>query len=180
MKFKTKLCALCAVICALCATGARADVVDFYMGGGIGAGTVYSDTVNRFSTTSYAAALGIDAPIIRAEAEYNYIAGSRAGNSFNKNIGMLNGYVKVLPTPIIKPYIGAGVGYMFGGRISGRLNSTLRSDPAYAGMAGVQIKIPFIGIYVDVEGRVMYAPDAFPNRANMIMPEARIKLRYIF
>jgi len=187
MKNKTKFLILYSLLFVLCEGVARADVIDFYVGGVAGAGAVYSNISNssdslknHFSTMSYGGMFGIDIPVIRAEAEYNYLTGTRGGNTFNKNIGMLNGYIKFLPTPIIKPYIGAGIGVAFGGKISGALNANLKSDAAYAGMIGVQVKIPATSIFVDVEGRVLYAPNAFPGNTNMLMPEARVKLRYLF
>lgn len=163
---------LCIVPCALCLCApARAGVaIDFYAGLSGGLGGMWANS-NNAASQSYGAMMGIDIPLIRVEAEYDYLRRT----DLNAHVGMLNGYIK-MPMPVIKPYIGGGIGQVFGGE-AGSIN--LDSTTAYQGMLGVQIEIPAAPIVLDAETRVLYANDILPG-VDMTQWDARLKLRYMF
>ncbi|MDR2268722.1 MAG: hypothetical protein LBD94_00885, partial [Rickettsiales bacterium] len=121
-----------------------------YIPSGAGIPSTLKDLRN--SAESYGAVLGIDIPVIRIEGEYDYL--------LSKNVdiqaAMINLYIKLFPTPIVKPYIGAGIGSAFAGRIGGDIDQKVESSKAFQGMLGLQISIPATSLFVDVEGRVFY------------------------
>lgn len=172
------------------ASAADASVVaDFYLGGMVGAGgqTMFSkDEHDASSSRLIGAIVGVDIPVFRIEGEYNYIDSS----DFNANTAMLNGYVKV-PSTLIQPYIGAGIGTMFSGKHTitdtegVKTNFDIDSTAAYQAMLGATIDILAVPIKFDVEGRVLYAPDIYKIEKTDITPDimeynVRIKMRYIF
>ena len=164
----------------LCApTAANAKVADMYAGASLGLSALHSGGEN-FITQSYGAMFGLDMPVFRAEVEYNYLSGNRKSMDINNNMAMLNGYAKLMKTPMIKPYVGAGVGMVFGGKVSGNGVSTdLNSRVAYQGMLGFQTNIPATDLYVDLEYRMAYANKIAPD-ADFWLNEIRVKLRYVF
>ena len=166
---------LFSIICALCLPiTVRADFLDFYGGAVVGAGTNFIDS-RAHGGNSYGAMFGVDIPLIRAEAEYNYVHGKRNNDTVNLNIGMLNGYLKT-PFPIIKPYIGAGIGRVFGGNSD---MVDIHSATAYQGMVGIQFDTFFLPLFIDAETRVLLANGIAPD-VNLTIWDARLKLRYHF
>ena len=171
----TKLALVSMLIAAAAAAPAKADTLDFYAGGIIGAGTSFQGD-RAFGGLSYGAVLGIDIPVLRAEAEYNYLRGKRNGDSINAHVGMVNGYIKFLPTPVIKPYIGLGLGSTLGG---GMADEDIKAAWAVQGMLGIQIDLTFIPVWVDLETRLLHAAKATPDDG-LTQWDARMKLRYAF
>lgn len=172
-----------------CGSAANAGVVtDFYVGTMVGAGgqTLFAKDTHKTSTSRLIGAIaGVDIPVFRIEAEYNYIDSSELGT----NSAMLNGYVKV-PSTLIQPYIGVGFGTVFGGnhKITEAGVTTkykLDSTAAYQGMLGATIAILAVPLKFDIEGRVLYAPDIYTIPETNVKPDlmeynARIKMRYVF
>lgn len=170
---------LTAVSILLYGANANAGMLfDLYAGATIGAGaaTVFSDgTEETHSAQSYGAVIGLDIPVFRFELEYDYMQ----PNNANLHLGMINAYAK-LPTPIINPYLGGGVGNIFGGKVG---DIDVESSVAYQAMLGATFDIPVLPIKVDAEGRALYAPDFYnilDEKPDLLQYELRLKLRYIF
>ncbi len=173
------------------ASAANASVVaDFYVGGmvGVGGQTIFSSNEHDTSTSRLLGAIaGVDIPVFRVEGEYNYID----SQDLDTSAIMVNAYFKV-PSTLIMPYIGAGIGTVFGGKHEFTDANTqiktkydIHSTAAYQGMLGATIDILAVPIKFDVEGRVLYAPDIYKIEATNTTPDlmeynARIKMRYIF
>ena len=168
-----------------CATAANAGVVaDFYVGGMVGAGgqTLFNKDTNKTSASRLLGAVaGVDIPVFRIEAEYNYIDSSE----LNAQIGMINAYAKV-PSTLIQPYFGAGIGTIFSGKHEiDTVKFDLDTVAAYQGMLGATIAILAVPLKFDIEGRVLYAPDIYKIAGTDVTPDlmeynARIKMRYVF
>ena len=93
-------------------------------------------------------------------------------------------YVKV-PIPVVKPYIGAGVGYMFDSKYEPAKDLSVDIDDtmAYQGMLGITLDLPIIPFDIDVEGRALYVPDMIEvagKESDYVQYEGRVKLRYVF
>ena len=168
----------------LSAGAANANILfDVYAGGtyGIGGNTMFVSNNNiSKSAQTYGAVLGIDIPLVRIELEYNYLD----SNKFTTNLGMLNAYFKI-PTPIIKPYIGAGIGSTFDAKYTPRNLPEIEIDNKFAcqGMLGITLNLPAIPFNIDIEGRALYAPNAFKianDDVKILQYDGRVKLRYIF
>ena len=100
------------------------------------------------------------------------------------NMGFVNGYFK-LPTPVVKPYIGAGIGTTFSSEFTPVAHTTIDIDDTivYQGMLGVTLDIPVVPFNIDLEGRVIYASDLFEymnDSYDALQYEGRVKLRYVF
>lgn len=174
-----------------CASTANAGVfADFYVGAFAGAGgqTMFADHKNDTNTSRvFGAIAGMDLPIFRVEGEYNYF-GSK---DLDTNAAMLNVYAK-MPSTIILPYIGAGVGMMFGGEqtLKYTVNNIkdkekIDSTAAYQAMLGATIDVLAIPLKFDIEGRVLYAPDIYTVTGSDVSPDMlqynlRLKARFIF
>lgn len=162
-------------------TAANADsLFDVYAGAtiGVGGATMYvsGDEVSR-SAQSAGAVLGLDIPVFRFELEYDYMQ----TKATRLHIGMINAYAK-MPLPLVKPYLGVGIGNIFYGEIKD-IDVDVDSVAAYQGMLGVTFDIPVLPIDVDVEGRVLYAADIYEfagEKPDYLQYEARLKLRYVF
>lgn len=146
-----------------------------YMGASAGMGRQTVHT-NGFNTTadaeSYGAMFGIDLPIIRVEAEYNYLT----TDALEVNATMLNAYIKI-PSLIVKPYFGAGVGTVFGG------TANIDSTAAYQAMIGATIDILKLPIKPEIEARAIYAKDIINTdliNSDLLQYEVRLKLKYVF
>ena len=158
-------------------------LVDFYAGGtfGIGGQTLFMDDDHEsMSAQSYGAVFGMDLPLVRIEGEYNYTD----SDDMHLNLAMVNAYLK-LPTPVITPYIGAGVGTTFSSQyhLNGHTNIDIDDAIAYQGMLGVTFDLPLMPITIDVEGRVLYANDIFEYNVkdnDLLHYEGRLKIRYEF
>ena len=167
----------------LYAGAANANLLfDIYAGGtyGIGGYTLLADKNTSHSAQSYGAILGIDIPMFRIELEYDYVN----TDDIKLNLGMVNAYFK-LPTPVVKPYIGAGIGTTFASTYEPITDISIDIDDtiAYQGMLGITLDIPVIPFNIDVEGRVLYASDLFEyatEKHDLLQYEGRVKLRYVF
>lgn len=156
---------------------------DIYAGGtyGLGGYTLFADDDHiSKSAQTYGAILGMDIPLFRIELEYNFLDSDK----FETNLGMVNGYFKI-PTPVLKPYIGAGIGTTFSGKYKPTSLPHINIDNAmaYQGMLGITLDLPVIPFNIDIEGRVLYAPNAFKitrNDTDILQYDGRIKLRYVF
>lgn len=172
-----------------CSTAADASVLaDFYVGGMVGAGgqTLFTKDQHKNSASSLIGAVaGVDIPVVRIEAEYNYLTSSE----LDTNAAMLNVYAKV-PSTVILPYVGAGFGMVFGGEHKFTKDGVdfkydVDKSTAYQAMLGATVDIFSIPIKFDIEGRVLYAPDIYKVTATHTSPDllqcnARVKMRYIF
>jgi hypothetical protein len=170
-----------ALFSMLCIGGANASLVDMYVGatGGIGSQRYIVDGVmspignfNK-SATSYGALIGLDVPVVRVEAEYNKLD----TKALKTNLAMANVIFKLLPTPVVTPYLGIGAGMQFNGSME-----TVDSDNNWAaqGMLGLTFSIPATSMKIDAEARAVYMPDVFEDCLNIIHYEGRIKIRYQF
>jgi len=172
-----------------CAANANAETLyDFYVGGmaGVGGQTMFADhDTDTNAARVFGAVAGIDLPIFRIEAEYDYLATS----DFNTNATMLNLYAK-MPSTVILPYIGGGIGMVFGGDYtmteSGvKAKYNVDTTAAYQAMLGATIDTIAIPVKFDIEGRVLYAPDVFTvtgtnTKPDMLQYDIRAKVRFIF
>ena len=182
MKTKTLGFLTTAAIMLTAGTANANLLFDVYAGGtfGIGGYTLFADENESFSSTTYGAVLGMDIPMFRIELEYNYLDSDDA----TLNMGFVNGYFK-LPTPVVKPYIGAGIGTTFSSEFTPVAHTTIDIDDTivYQGMLGVTLDIPVVPFNIDVEGRVIYASDLIEymnDTADVLQYEGRVKLRYVF
>lgn len=156
---------------------------DIYAGGtyGFGGYTLFTDDNDiSQSAQSYGAILGMDIPLFRIELEYNYLDSDK----IETNLAMANAYFKI-PTPVLKPYIGAGIGTTFSGKYTPTNQAHIDIDDtmAYQGMLGITLDLPALPFNIDIEGRVLYAPNAFEIAAHdtdLLQYDGRVKLRYVF
>ena len=168
-----------------CLSNANAGVMaDFYAGGmvGVGGQTIFNDGKHDTNSSQlFGAVLGMDLPIFRIEGEYDYFNSS----DLKTNAGMINLYAK-MPSTIILPYIGGGVGMVFGGHQTvDETDFDIETTAAYQAMLGATIDILKLPLKFDIEGRVLYAPDIYKIKDKDTAPDmleyaARVKLRYIF
>lgn len=176
------------IVLTTTAANAGTPIADFYVGAMLGAGgqSIFSSGNNKTDSSMLAGAmLGVDIPLFRIEGEYNYIDSS----DLSTNSAMLNAYFKV-PSTLIQPYFGAGVGMVFGGTYSLKTNEVktnydIKSTAGYQGMLGATIELPVLPVKFDIEGRVLYAPNIFEipldnKTPDMLQYNGRIKVRYIF
>lgn len=185
---KIKSLSLLSVVSVLTAiSNANAGVLaDFYVGGmmGVGGQTLFADSKHESDSSQiFGAIAGMDLPIFRIEGEYNYFNSSE----LKTNAAMVNLYAK-MPSTIIMPYIGGGIGMVFGGE--SELDSSAKYDidstTAYQAMLGATIDILAIPIKFDVEGRILYAPNIYEIKEDknvtpdMLQYGVRAKIRYIF
>ena len=168
----------------LTASNANANLLfDIYGGAtaGIGASAKFIDSdYHEHSAESYGAVFGIDLPLFRIEAEYNYLD----GYDTTMNLGMLNAYFKI-PTPVLKPYFGAGLGTTFESKYNPTIGSSIKMEDVvtYPGMVGLTLDLPVVPVKFDIEGRILYANNAYEIADKMVdimHYDARLKLRYIF
>ena len=178
MKLNSKIFA-----CAVLATGltnvATANpLMDVYAGGTFGVGgtaAVWDGGHENEAAQSFGAIFGVDIPLLRVEAEYNYINNDK----FSTNDAMLNAYFKMLST-LIHPYVGVGVGSVFGGDVDA---GKIKTSVAYQGMLGVTLDIFAIPVNFDIEGRCLYAPNFIEigtAKPDLLQYDARLKIRYVF
>lgn len=172
----------------LTATSANAGAVaDFYIGGMAGAGgeTVFMDKNKTDSSTIFGAVAGVDIPMFRFEGEYSHLN----SDAISANTAMFNMYVKI-PSTLILPYIGAGIGSVFSGDHTVKTDGVkttydIKSTAAYQGMLGATIDLPALPVKFDVEGHVLYSPNIYENPVTFDTPDllqynVRAKLRVIF
>ena len=174
---------LISIVSVLTCASANAGVLaDFYVGGMLGAGgqTLFADHHNETDASQvFGAIAGMDLPIFRVEAEYDYFNSS----DLNTNAAMVNVYAK-MPSTIILPYIGGGVGMVFGGNQTiGSVEYNIDSTSAYQAMLGATIDILAVPLKFDIEGRILYAPDIYKidnATPDMLQYGVRAKARFIF
>lgn len=172
-----------AAIMLTCGAANANLLFDLYAGAtaGIGASAKFvGDEYLERSAESYGAVFGLDIPLFRIEAEYNYLN----GYDTTMNLAMLNAYFKV-PTPVLKPYFGAGLGTTFDSAYNPSVGSsiTMHNSATYQGMVGLTLDLPLMPVKFDVEGRILYANNAYEIADKMVdimHYDARVKLRYIF
>ena len=181
---------LCALSFALSAAAANAGPLDFYVGGvgGVGNGVMITPRHSAIDHAahpahSFGAVAGIDIPVFRVEAEYNYMT----TDAVNLHAAMINGYVKFLPTPIVKPYVGLGIGKVVAGELDG--GDKVKKSGAGQGMLGLQFGVPTLPLFIDLEGRIFGANKIWATTVPLSSDEKsvgflqydiRAKLRYIF
>ncbi|MDR0967489.1 MAG: hypothetical protein LBL75_01505 [Rickettsiales bacterium] len=157
----------------------QAAIMDLYIGatGGLGGQHYFIKDAGNHNeyAKSYGAVFGIDIPVIRAEIEYNYLK----TDVLETNLAMANIMAKIFPMPIITPYIGAGAGMQFDGRLSDVSLKNARSTWAAQGLIGASVDIPLASLSLDAEGRAVYLPN-FAADAQALHYELRAKLRYTF
>lgn len=153
---------------------------DFYAGATIGVGAISQFGAHNNKTEnaqSFGAVLGLDIPVLRIEAEYNM-----SNNDILKmHTAMANLYLK-MPSTVVHPYFGVGVGGVFGGNVK-NANIDLSHGAAYQGMLGLTFDVPVLPIKIDAEARAVYAPDVYntsDGKPDVLQYEGRLKLRYIF
>jgi len=172
-----------------CVSTANAGTwTDFYVGGvvGVGGKTMFADHKNETTSSQiFGGIVGMDLPVFRIEGEYNYFNSS----DMNTNAAMLNLYAK-MPSTVILPYIGGGIGMAFGGEHEFTENDvktkySIKTTAAYQAMLGATIDILKLPLKFDIEGRILYAPDIYKIEATNKTPDmlqygVRAKVRYIF
>ncbi len=172
---------------AIFMTPADANLLfDIYAGATIGAGGATmgtalfdSDKQDSFSAQSYGLNAGIDIPLFRLEAEYNFI---NIDGDIKTHLGMVNGYLKMPGLVVVNPYFGVGVGATLD--VNGDFISHTHGT-AYQLMAGLTFDIPALPIKIDAEARTLYAPDfaeinATDATLDLLHYDIRAKVRYIF
>ncbi len=179
MKLKTSI--ILTALTGLVATPAIANPVwDLYAGAtiGVGAETTFIDNENdTASAQSFGAMFGIDVPAFRIEAEYNYLKQSDA----HANLALANAYFKI-PSTVVKPYVGVGVGIVFDGE-NEKAHVDFETSAAYQGMLGVTLDVPALPLKFDIEGRALYMPDICKvgtDEPDILHYEGRLKVRYVF
>lgn len=185
---KINLTSLISVVSTLaCVSAANAGVIaDFYVGGYAGAGgqTLFADDTNKTKSSAvFGAIAGMDIPFFRVEGEYDYFTSS----NLDTNAAMLNVYAK-MPSTIIIPYLGGGIGMVFDGDYTAKnsdIKYNIKTTAAYQAMLGATIGILAIPLKFDIEGRALYAPDIFTEPGtdttpDMLQYQVRVKARYIF
>ncbi len=170
-----------------CVSSANAGVIaDFYVGGMAGAGgqTMFADHKNTTDSSAvFGAIAGMDIPFFRIEGEYDYFTST----NLNTNAGMLNVYAK-MPSTIIMPYIGAGMGVVFGGdytveNAGVETEYHVKTNAAYQAMLGATLAILAVPLKFDIEGRALYAPDVYKvadTTPDMLQYQVRVKARFMF
>lgn len=160
--------------------GANASIIDLYIGatGGVGEQRYMVDgpmADYTESAKSYGAVIGIDVPVIRLEAEYNRMD----TDLLKTNLAMANILFKIIPMPILTPYIGVGGGMQYGGTFK-ETNIDVNENWAAQGMVGLTFAIPATSMNIDAEGRAVYMPDVSEDNLDALHYEGRLKLRYQF
>ena len=168
-----------------CVSTANAGVIaDFYAGAlaGVGGYTTFVDHKNSSASSRvFGAIAGMDVPFIRIEGEYNYFDSKK----LDTNAAMLNIYAK-MPTTLVMPYIGGGVGMVFDGDYKVDNTKTgINSGVAYQAMLGTTLAILAVPIKFDIEGRALYAPDILKvpgsdETPDLLQYQVRVKARFIF
>lgn len=113
------------------------------------------------------------------ELEYDYLN----HDAYKLHLGMINVYAK-MPTTVIQPYLGIGIGSTFDGHVIDN-DSTINidADTAYQAMLGLTFDLPVLPFKIDAEGRAIYIPNLYSVAditPDVLQYELRLKLRYIF
>ncbi len=172
---------------AIFAAPANANLLfDLYAGATIGIGGATlgtdlfdSDKQDSYSAQSYGLVAGIDIPLFRLEAEYDFI---NIDQDAKLHVGMVNGYFKIPGLVVVNPYIGVGVGATFDVDADFMEHD---GGAAYQAMLGLTFNVPALPIKIDAEGRALYAPDfatvaGTSTTIDAVQYDIRAKVRYIF
>ena len=127
MKLKTSII-LSTTAMALSTPVFANPVWDLYAGATVGAGaqTVFADDHDATNAAqSFGAMFGVDIPAFRIEAEYNYLNETDT----YAHLALVNAYFK-MPSTVIKPYLGLGVGIMMNGK-NEKYDVKFDTTPAY-------------------------------------------------
>ena len=166
-------------------------VFDFYTGAtaGFGRQELKVEHIDEYKAAaqSYGIVAGVDIPVIRLEAEYNYLDGKYA----DTQIAAINAYLKMPGLVVLTPYIGGGIGMVLNvdmdeDEIGATFDYDKSGKPVYQGMLGATLDIPALPFKIDVEGRVLYTsaiidiPAPIDESASALHYDARVKLRYVF
>jgi hypothetical protein len=179
MKLKTSII-LCAAAMATTAPAFANPAWDLYAGAsiGVGAETLFYDDENKTNAAqSFGAMFGVDLPAFRIDAEYNYLNETDS----HAHLALLNAYFK-MPSTVVKPYLGIGVGLMFSGE-NEKYHADFDTTAAYQAMLGVTLDVAALPFKFDVEARALYLPDVYnvaDIEPDILHYEARIKIRYMF
>jgi len=181
MKLKTSIFLTTLATLGVISSADAGSAVDMYAGMTIGAGaqTAFADNQDRTNTAqSFGAMFGVDIPMFRVEAEYNYLT---TANS-HSNVALANVYFK-MPSTVIKPYLGLGIGLNFNGEDTEYATIKYDTTTAYQAMLGVTLGVPALPFKFDVEARALYLPDVYKIAnvsPDILQYEGRVKIRYIF
>jgi hypothetical protein len=163
-------------------------IMDWYAGATAGYGSMAMvidnndhDHTSDHAAQSYGAIIGVDLPVVRFEAEYNYLDSKRV----DMQTLMGNAYVKLPGLVVVNPYIGVGVGVMFDASADSKYYPDIKLDTAiaYQGMLGATLNIPALPFKIDIEGRALFVPEIYSKygvEVDGLQYDARIKLRYVF
>jgi hypothetical protein len=179
MKLKTTSLLTLVSVMGFAANANAGAVMDLYAGGTVGAGglTVFNGGEKvTDSSSSYGLVFGMDIPVLRFEGEYNYLSNP----DVKLNLGMVNAYLK-MPSTVIHPYIGVGIGSVFNGKYANTMD--ISGKAAYQGMVGITFDMPALPIKIDAEARALYVPNIFEfmnATPDLFNYDFRLKLRYVF
>ena len=180
MKLNYTSCLVAATL-LFAGTNANANMLyDIYAGATAGFGgmaMISDDDHADWSAQSYGAIAGIDLPVVRFEAEYNYLTSDK----IDMHLAMGNAYVKLPGLVVVNPYIGVGIGAMIDADAKNHVD--IDTTMAYQGMLGATFNIPTLPIKIDIEGRALYMPELYSighDDVDGLQYDARVKLRYIF
>ncbi|MCT4552308.1 MAG: porin family protein [Alphaproteobacteria bacterium] len=162
---------------------------EFYLGGSIHS----ADTDNNDKSDSgYSVAFGWELPIpvldIRAEIEYNKMGDAKDNNDVEYESIMANAYIDIpFPTPLLSPYVGAGVGKITDGTVNvgGPVGDVeLEEDGiGYQYMVGLDINIPATPFYTSLEYRKIVNPftvEGGIGEDDLEQDVVSLKARYVF
>ncbi len=188
MKLNYKSILTAATVMVAAANANAGMVMDWYAGATAGYGSMamvvddnnHSHTSDH-SAQSYGAVVGVDLPVVRFEAEYDYLDSKRV----DMQTLMGNAYVKLPGLVVVNPYIGVGVGMMFDASVDSKYYLDIKFDTAiaYQGMLGATLNIPALPFKIDIEGRALFIPEIYSKNnieIDGLQYDARIKLRYVF
>ena len=181
MKLNYKSFLTAATLMVMGANANAGMVFDIYAGGTAGIGTmalVFDKHTSDHSSQSYGAIVGVDLPVVRFEAEYDFLT----SNHLDMQTLMGNAYVKLPGLVVINPYIGVGFGAMFN-TTNNKYDYNFDTAIAYQGMLGATFNIPTLPFKIDIEGRAMFVPEIYSKNnieIDAMQYDARVKLRYIF
>jgi hypothetical protein len=179
---KKSLLSLAVLGAAFAASNADAFVVDPYLGVSAGLwGEVKPEGGESLSMNTFGAQFGLDIPFVRGEVEYNYVSTSE----LTTNAWFINAYLKPMPgLPIFTPYIGGGIGSLFGTKLDIMPSLDFDAAAAYQGMIGTDVSILAIPVDFTAEFRVVYSPELkaekFGALEDLVITEFRVKASYQF
>ena len=179
MKLKTTGLLTLVSVLGFSASANAGAVMDLYAGATMGSGgtTLFVDGDSESdSLFTYGAVIGMDISVIRAEIEYNHLSNS----DLKMDLAMVNAYFK-MPSTVIKPYLGLGIGTAFNGTFNDVID--IETSAAYQGMVGVTFDMPALPVKIDLEARALYVPnfvEFYGLEPDMLTYDARLKLRYVF